>query len=257
MRRRLAKTLLIMAAVSVLGVPGMVQAATITFSDSHPLTLTNWNAVLNLPRFDPALGTLTGIKFRLDGNVIGDVRFESLDAAPKTVTTFLQATVTLFRPDFTPLVITLPVANNSDNVTAYDGVLDFGGTSGRSYLGLTAADADSVLSPPPPSDLVTFTGVTPISLPISGVGASHATGGGNLVTSFRTSVAAKVTVTYVYDPWPVGACCNELTGECAITTQAACGFHWLGVDVPCTPATCGPPVPVERESWGRIKNSYR
>ncbi len=40
---------------------------------------------------------------------------------------------------------------------------------------------------------------------------------------------------------PVGACCDHATGDCTITTQAACGFEWLGPDVPCNTETCPPP----------------
>jgi hypothetical protein len=58
-------------------------------------------------------------------------------------------------------------------------------------------------------------------------------------------------------PVLTGACCDEATGACTITTQAACQFHWLGANVPCNVVTCGPPVPVERASWGQIKNMYR
>lgn len=281
--------------VLILGASAAVRAATVSYSGSYPLSLTNWQGNLNVTRFDPGLGTLTGIKFYLRGNVLGDVKFENLDAAPATVRTFLQAQVTLSRPDFSPLVVTIPVADNNDYVTSFDGVNDFGGTSGRSYLGLTASAADSVLSPPPPSDLALFTGLVPIALPISARGTSIASGAGNLRASFRTMVAADVIVTYFYEPWPPGACCNpdgtcsyvpqsqcgtgdwridgvcapnpcpqppgaccnELTGDCGITTQDGCQFQWLGANVPCNDVTCRPPVPTERASWGRVKNTYR
>ena len=54
-----------------------------------------------------------------------------------------------------------------------------------------------------------------------------------------------------------GACCDHATGSCTITAQAACQFTWLGAGVPCNPTTCIPPTPVERTSWGQIKNIYR
>jgi hypothetical protein len=236
------KMLGLAALVMSMGPPRVAQAATVTTSASYPMTYTNWHGVLSIARFDPALGTLTGIRFRLEGSVGGDVRFESMDAKSATVRTILQATVTLSRPDFTPLVITIPVCNNVDNVTAFDGVIDFGGTSGRSYLGLIASNADSILSPPPASDLVTFTGVSPISLPIAALGNSKASGAGNLVTSFRTAVAAKMVVTYIYEPWPQGACCDHATGNCSVTTQALCNSEWLGAGTVCSLVTCPPPV---------------
>jgi hypothetical protein len=54
-----------------------------------------------------------------------------------------------------------------------------------------------------------------------------------------------------------GACCNSATGACTITYQAGCQFTWLGVGVPCDATTCVPPTPVEKTTWGQIKNNYR
>jgi hypothetical protein len=54
-----------------------------------------------------------------------------------------------------------------------------------------------------------------------------------------------------------GACCDHVTGNCTITTQAACAFDWLGADIPCDITTCVPVIPVERTTWGQIKNTYR
>jgi hypothetical protein len=60
-------------------------------------------------------------------------------------------------------------------------------------------------------------------------------------------------------PPPTGACCNVATGACTITTQVDClaPLVWLGANVPCNTTTCQPPTPIERASWGQIKNIYR
>ncbi len=81
----------------------------------------------------------------------------------------LQATITLTDPSLNVLATVIPVANTSDNVTAYDGVTDFGGTSGKSYLGLAGNDSDSGSS----VDFPAFTGVGNILLPITGTGTSN------------------------------------------------------------------------------------
>jgi hypothetical protein len=58
-------------------------------------------------------------------------------------------------------------------------------------------------------------------------------------------------------PDPTGACCDQLTGACTITTQAACPYAWLGEGVPCNGQTSGSSVPAERTSWGQIKSTFR
>lgn len=180
-------------------------AGVVTYSDSIPLQTTNWNLSVSIPKWDPALfpgQVLDQIIFSLSGAVEGSVKFESLDAAPATVTTELKAQITLQRPDLSTLVVILPLANNVDNVTAYDTVLDFGGTSGRTYAGLIATDAETATSPPPASDLVLFTGSGNIILPVKAEGQSNGTGAGNLVLQFNTQARANVDVTYIYSPEP-------------------------------------------------------
>lgn len=184
-------------AVTTLAVAS-AHAQTQVFTDSKPASSTNWSTNLTFPLFNPALGTLTSIDFELSGNVLGNVQFESLDAEPATINTQLQAQITLTRPDTSTLVVILPAANNTDSVTAFDGSLDFGGTSGKSYLGISAFASNSFTTSAP-ADLALFTGLGNISLPTSAAGQSAGSGAGNLVTIFQTQADAQVKVTYHFD----------------------------------------------------------
>ncbi len=180
----------------------VVNAATITYGPvSFGPATTNWATNLALPKWDPTLfpgQVLTGISFSLDGDVSGNASFESLDAAPATITMNLQATITLTDPSANVLAAVIPVANTVDNVTAHDGLIDFGGTSGKAYLGLTGSDSDTGSS----IDFPTFTGAGNILLPITGVGTSNGSGAGNLLLLFATSASASASVTYEYQPVP-------------------------------------------------------
>jgi hypothetical protein len=180
-------------------------AASVSHGGSLPLTQTNWINSITVPKFDPSLGTLTGITFSLAGQVQGLAQFESLDAGPATVTMDLSAALRLQRPDGSDLVVTIPVAHTSDDVTAFDQVMDFGGTSGRTYPSLSASKTETAVSPPPLSDLTLFTagfaGET-ITLPVRATGNSEAAGAGNILVVFQTSASADATVTYEYDAVP-------------------------------------------------------
>jgi hypothetical protein len=215
--------LFMICALLASGASGVAQAGTIVFSDTHVMTTTNWNATLTFPKFNPSLGSLTGIDFFLQGEVAGNVRFESRDAEPTRVKTNLQAEITLFRPDNSTIVATTPVEANSDSVMAYDHLLDFGGTSGRTYLGLTASASNSVDSPPPASDLALFTGLGTIALPIAAVGTSNGSGSGNLTLWFQTQAAALGRVTYTYDETPPVPEASSLA-----LLLVGCGFTALG-----------------------------
>mgnify|MGYP001080599603 CR=1 FL=1 len=179
-------------------------AATISYTDSVPLAKTNWTSSITVQKFDPSLGTLTGITFMLTGYVEGSAKFESLDAAPAVVSMNLSARVSLQRPDLSDLVVSVPVVSTSDAVPAFDGLADFGGTSGKTYPGLTASrieQSSAVL----PSDLTLFTASFAgenIVLPVAASGNSEGSGAGNLLVVFQTFASAAATVTYEYEPVP-------------------------------------------------------
>jgi hypothetical protein len=176
------------------------QTQTVCFTDNIPLQPTNWTGSVSIPKFNANLGELQSITFRLTGNVQGTARVESTDNSPTTVNTSFQASITLTRPDLSVLVVTLPVANFVDNFTAFDGVVDFAGTSGITHPDINVNDTQQTVSPPPVSDLALFTGAGNIVLPVSAQGSSIATGSGNLITQFQTSAGATVEVCYTYLP---------------------------------------------------------
>ena len=100
-------------------------------------------------------------------------------------------------PDLSTLVVTLPVATTTDNVTAFDGTIDFGGTSGRTHPGLSANSANGRCSSTA-ADMALFTGAGNIVLPCAGTCASHGSGAGNLILQFQTLASASAQVTYYY-----------------------------------------------------------
>jgi hypothetical protein len=59
-------------------------------------------------------------------------------------------------------------------------------------------------------------------------------------------------------PQPTGACCAE-DETCSVTTQADCVSPaiWRGELPSCEATSCPPGTPIERMSWGRVKNLFR
>lgn len=166
-----------------------------------PLSTTNWSSSVWLQMFDPALGTLNSITFGLDGHAEGTAKFESLDAGPATVTMDLSAVLKLQRPDNTDLVVTIPVAHTVDNATAFDGTIDFGGTSGKTYTGLSA-DKSETATTSTAADKALFTGTGLIQLPSVATGASTGSGAGNLILQFNTLASSSAWVRYDYTAVP-------------------------------------------------------
>ena len=222
----------------VLGTDASAQVLEQCHTDSIPLQLTNWSHSLTVPKFDPDLGILVGIRFELTGIAEGAARFESLDAAPATVTTSFQTTVSLTRPDNSLIVVVTPAQQWMDSVTAYDGITDFDGTSGKTYRNVLVSETEIVNSPPPPGDLALFTGPNgnpgTITLPVSAAGTSMATGAGNIITQFFSEAEASVLVCYLYMPDCNG---NGIPDETDILLGTSNDHDLDGIPDECQPST--------------------
>lgn len=256
------RTLLAVASRSAYALASTVVLASLANADtlcttvtSGPPQKTNWNSSLTIPKFDPALGVLKSIRVDLTGHIQGSARIESHDVAPSTTTVVLEATLSLNRPDGSVLVIAVPRQPFVDNLTPFDGVDDWAGGSGRSHDNITADATESVTSPPPPSDLVLFTGPInnpgTIVLPVTARGTSSASGSGNVISQFITDASAAVTVCYTYaldcngnqigDDQDIAggmadADANGIPDECEPSSGSFCdgdGAANGGIDCPC------------------------
>ena len=176
---------------------GTAHASSITYSNSLPDAGTDWSNFMSLTKFDPSLGTLTGIDLTLTGDVAGSAGYESRNAVATEISLLLKARITLNRPDNTQLVVVLPLLNDIIEAPSYDGSDDFSGTSGAIGNGLAASTFETV--PLLPADFGLFSGLGNILLPVSAVGNSVATASGNFDSFFLTSAGASASITYDYD----------------------------------------------------------
>ncbi len=68
---------------------------------------------MSVSKFNPALGTLTGISWAFGGSVAGSAQAESRDAAPANLSLDLKATIGLQKPGGGTLAQVIPVVNNT------------------------------------------------------------------------------------------------------------------------------------------------
>jgi hypothetical protein len=195
------KTFAALALAAALAPFASVHAATVSYSDSMAMTTTNWTDMLSFAKFDSSLGTLTSIRFDLSGVVQGVGNAESLDSSSSSVTLSLGSLLTLSRPDHTTLVVTNPVFTQDFDFTAFDGGINFGGTSGGS-TGVVSANGSNFFVSTNASDFALFSalGGGTINLGLGAVGASSGNGSGNLITQFSTAASGVAKVTYDYTP---------------------------------------------------------
>lgn len=215
---------------------------------------TNWSLSIEIPRFDPALGILYLVRFNVTAKVQGSAALESLDNTPTQVDTNFEATVVLMRPDASPLVVATPAVLLSDPLTAFDGLVDFAGTSGITHSGLLAQEYVFSNSSAP-ADLALFSGPSgnpgTIVLPVTGVASSTTAGASNLATQLTTGAGALIQICYFYAPdcngngvpdaEDISHGANDLDGddipdECQPITRSFCegsGSISGGVECPC------------------------
>ena len=187
-------------ALATLFCAASAQAAVVEFDATKALASTNWSDTLSIGKFDTNLGTLTSIKFVLNGAVAGVGKAESMDAGASTVTLSLASTLTLQRPDGSNLVVTNPVFSTGYNFGSFDGSIDFAGTSGASTGQVSKSASNSFVSSSA-SDFSLFSanGGGTLGLNLLAVGSSNGSGAGNLLTQFNTQAGGDVKVIYEYN----------------------------------------------------------
>jgi hypothetical protein len=196
----------ILLGASLLCAATITNAATVTVTGEQVLKTTNWEESISIADFDTSLGTLTGVTFAMSGQIEGDAKVESLDAAPATITVNLDGQIDLFDLAGNLLQVNLPSTSDTFSASAFDGTIDFAGTSGSE---LDTLMASAMSGPTDLNDIVTvltladFTDGVMNVYNVAAMAQSSATGAGNIITQFGTRAAALVTVTYTYTPTPV------------------------------------------------------
>ncbi len=185
-------------------VAGSLFGAQITQSSTVSVQPTNWTTNFNIAQFDPTLGTLTSILFELTGTVEGTAQVENLSSlGGATITTNLSAVLTLLLPGGVQMVVN-PLASATDTYGTFDGAVDFGGASGRTYTSLANSSMQMQTAPPFGVDLSAFLGIGNMMLAISSLGNSGVTGGSFVASTFQTLSGATLNVTYNYTPADTG-----------------------------------------------------
>jgi len=189
----MARKILLAAAVAAAMAAGSANAASISFSDSFGLAPTNWNENLTLQQFDPSLGTLQSITLNYRGQVSTIFRLESLDAAAATLTGTSQADLVFGGPINNSL--TVSESTGPIGVSAFDGTIDFGGTSGALVGPTVGNDSDTTVLN---SGFAPYVGLGTFDINVVATGLSVASGPGNLISQINTQALAEIEVIYEF-----------------------------------------------------------
>lgn len=169
-----------------------------SFTHTFNTASTNLVQVGSLPQFNPALGTLTEIDISINGQITSDIRVENMDSSPAVITGTVAGDLNVTGPDFNQTFATTS-QNQTFDASAYDGTLDFGGTSGKNFGNVTVPGS-SAFTMTSAGELAAYSGTGNVTIDEEPVANSSATGGGNLDVQIASNGSATITVTYHYIP---------------------------------------------------------
>jgi hypothetical protein len=181
----------------VVGLSTLAHAAQVVHSVQLPLQPLPINTQVVLPRFDPAIGVLTQVRLGASVYIAGSVRMEN------TFSQRFSGPVRIFADLSVTGTQGALLNGNQGNFTvgtmlgAFDGVIDWGGNSGTTYLlaSTFGAGADSFFTYPP--DLDGFTGTGTVTLGVAS--AAHASSNPDSLTYDFSGVGGQVVVSVFYD----------------------------------------------------------
>jgi len=197
---------------------------------SHPVYFSSpelsqpWASTFTVPRFDPSLGHLSVVVLNLSGFMGGVSRMENVSAAPIFAQIETTARIELTMPSPLWPILVAPAITHSYNLPAFDGTLDWAGTSGMirpfepvagggpgtSYLQrVLTSPAELALFPGPAGAPGT---ITFDSLATQIVTNHHAP---SLAADPLSTIHGNFRIDYVYEPLPGPICTGVATwGGC-------------------------------------------
>jgi uncharacterized repeat protein (TIGR01451 family) len=164
---------------------------------NFPSTDTDFSIQQALNQFNPSLGELQSVVITENGSITSTIKAENTSPSPSTINATVAGTMTLSGPGISGPLTLLQNAGTF-NASAYDGTLDFGGTSGITFAPQSANGSAQITLTG--SQLTAFEGTGTVALTESANATSSATGSGNLIVSIASTGQASVTVTYTYIP---------------------------------------------------------
>lgn len=172
------------------------QQVTATFT---PFT-TGGSQTQSVAQFDPSLGTLNSVQIILNGKLTSDVKVENLDAAPSTVNAQVNGNISLQGPGGTTLLSVSPsIVDNSTSLSAYDGTLDYAGTSGHDFGDQSSTAQKSITLT---NNLSAWEGKGNVALTEAAQSSSTVSGSGNEQVHICSEGSGTATVIYNYTPKP-------------------------------------------------------
>jgi protocatechuate 3,4-dioxygenase beta subunit len=186
------------ALAAVATATAQVQTGSVVVTASLPLDYTDWSNSLVVAQFNKPLVHLDSVEVSFHGLDKSSIQIENKSTTARAYTATAAYSLLASLPDGSPLVAIHPASlNKSGTLGAYDGVTDFGGTSGVSFLDQISEDTGTVTLTAA-SEVSQFIGTGSVELPVDALASGGITASGNVVKNVLNESSADVQITYHY-----------------------------------------------------------
>ena len=180
-------------------------------------TLTNWQKSVSFTKFDPSLGKLDAINVTIIGRVTTSLSIENLGVASRvagvTTTSFVLSAGVGGN-----VVTTVTTASVGGSLAAFDGAIDYAGSSGLvAQTATTSSNSDFGTSLVADSDLAAFAGLGTIDLSVMATALGKIYGPSDFSATLGTQAGAEIDLSYGYEPGvanPVRTVTNAAAAAC-------------------------------------------
>jgi len=178
--------------------PALAAITEVSHSVSVPSAFTDWSVPVQLPAADPVLGLPSAVRLSLNAGLTANTVVENRDLEPRTIVSTALATVTVSDALLAPLVSAVPLVQYTNDLEAFDLVIDFAAPSGVVNPSLDVTASSEVVWTGPATDLSVFQGLEALDFVVSAAANQFASGADSYVFGANQFAAATVTITYVY-----------------------------------------------------------
>lgn len=181
-------------------------ADTISYSQSVPQQYTDFAAVISLPQFNPALGTLTQVDLQISADMLANALIENHSNTTATFSMTLTESASVVPPFGSLITASANSIPTTPQVAApFDGVpytVDPNGADTVHWtINQTGVTNNRIYTVP--ADLAVFTGLLSLNYTVIGDSSVSLSGTtANFVAESSSKAGATVTVTYTYVPEP-------------------------------------------------------
>ncbi len=187
------------ATAAVLTLAGSASAATVSYSAAKPVDFTNWADTLQVDQFDPTMGTLLTVQVQVTGTNSTQTFVESLSNLSRTVRTGSDVTLIVDGPLGTQFSV-IPQVRLTNSFTGFDGLADFGGTSGATNPFRDGVLSQSLNLVAGIDDVSGYVGNGSVAFNLAATATGFYAGPADYEFEVITKAGAEVTVVYTYEP---------------------------------------------------------